>query len=133
MADEIPSRQRRVRYRGTHPRHVAERYKELDPAHQAQELDKVRARGNTPAGTHRPICVREVLEVLDPRPGDVGLDATLGFGGHAQAILPRLRPGGRLIGIDVDPLELPRTEARLRALGFGEDILLIRRMNFAGL
>ena len=133
MADEIPSRQRRVRYRGTHPRHFAERYKELDPAHHAQELDKVCARGNTPAGTHRPICVREVLEVLEPRPGEVGLDATLGFGGHAQAMLPRLRPGGRLIGLDVDPLELPRTEARLRALGFGEDVLVVRRMNFAGI
>jgi 16S rRNA (cytosine1402-N4)-methyltransferase len=133
VADEIPHRQRRVRYKGTHPRHYAERYKELDPERHAQELDKVRARGDTPAGTHRPTCVQEILKVLDPRPGDVGLDATLGFGGHAQAILPRLRPGGRLIGIDVDPLELPRTEARLRALGFGEDVLVIRRMNFAGL
>ena len=133
MVDEIPRRQRRVRYKGTHPRRYAERYKELDPEHHAQELDTVRARGDTPAGTHRPICVQEVLEVLDPRPGDVGLDATLGFGGHAQAILPRLRPGGRLIGIDVDPAELPRTEARLRALGFGEDALVVRRMNFAGL
>jgi 16S rRNA (cytosine1402-N4)-methyltransferase len=133
VTDENPRRQRRARYKGTHPRHYAERYKELDPEHHAQELDKVRARGDTPAGTHRPICVREVLEVLDPRPGDAGLDATLGFGGHAQAILPRLRPGGRLIGIDVDPLELSRTEARLRALGFGEDILVVQRMNFAGL
>jgi 16S rRNA (cytosine1402-N4)-methyltransferase len=133
VADEIPRRQRRVRYKGTHPRHYAERYKELDPERHAQELDKVRARGDTPAGTHRPICLQEILEILDPRPGDVGLDATLGFGGHAQAILPRLRPGGRLVGIDVDPLELPRTEARLRALGFGEDVLVIRRMNFAGL
>ncbi|MBP2671527.1 MAG: rRNA ((1402)-N(4))-methyltransferase, partial [candidate division NC10 bacterium] len=133
MVDEIPRRQRRVRYKGTHPRRYGERYKELDPERHAQELDTVRARGDTPAGTHRPICVQEVLEVLDPRPGDVGLDATLGFGGHAQAILPRLRPGGRLIGIDVDPVELPRTEARLRALGFGEDALVVRRMNFAGL
>jgi len=133
VADEIPCRQRRVRYKGTHPHHYAERYKELDPKRHARELDKVRARGDTPVGTHRPICVQEVLEVLDPRPGDVGLDATLGFGGHAQEILPRLRPGGRLFGIDVDPVELPRTEARLRALGFGEDVLVIRRMNFAGL
>jgi len=133
VAEEIPRRQRRVRYKGTHPRRFAERYKELDPERHAEELDKVRARGDTPVGTHRPICVQEVLEVLDPRPGDVGLDATLGFGGHAQAILPRLRPGGRLFGIDVDPVELPRTEARLRALGFGEHVLVIRRMNFAGL
>jgi 16S rRNA (cytosine1402-N4)-methyltransferase len=73
------------------------------------------------------------LEILDPRPGDVGVDATLGFGGHAQEILPRILPGGRLFGIDVDPLELPRTEARLRGLGFSEDILVVRRMNFAGI
>jgi len=86
-------------------------------------MQKVMARGDTPAGTHRPICVREILEVLDPRPGEVGLDATLGFGGHAQEILPRLMPGGRLFGIDVDPVELPRTEARLRGLGFSEDVL----------
>ena len=67
------------------------------------------------------------------RPGDVGLDATLGYGGHAQEILPRLLPGGRLFGIDVDPLELPRTEARLRGLGFSEEVLVVRRMNFAGI
>jgi len=132
MVDEIQRGRRRVRYRGTHPRHYAERYKELDPERHARELEKVRVRGDTPAGTHRPICVREILEVLDPRSGDVGLDATLGFGGHAQEILPRLLPGGRLFGIDVDPLELPRTEARLRGLGFSADVLVVRRMNFAG-
>ena len=56
-----------------------------------------------------------------PRPGDVAVDCTLGGGGHARAILERLQPGGRLIGLDVDPIELPRTEARLRAAGFGAD------------
>jgi 16S rRNA (cytosine1402-N4)-methyltransferase len=133
MTDELRPRKRRVRYPGTHPRRFEEKYKELDPGRHALELDKVRGRGDTPAGTHRPICVREVLEILDPKPGEVGLDATLGYGGHAQEILPRLCPGGRLFGIDVDPLELPRTEARLRGLGFSEDVLVIRRMNFAGL
>jgi len=63
----------------------------------------------------------------------VALDATLGYGGHARELLPRLLPGGRLFGVDVDPLELPRTEARLRGLGYGEDVLTVRRMNFAGL
>ena len=133
MTDEIRCGKRRVRYKGTHPRRFEEKYKELNPERHAGEVQKVLARGDTPAGTHRPICVREVLAVLDPRPGEVGLDATLGFGGHAQEILPRLLPGGRLFGIDVDPLELPRTEARLRGLGFSEDVLVIRRMNFAGL
>ena len=133
MTDEQPRPQRRVRYKGTHPRQFQEKYKELDPAGHAAELDKVRERGHTPAGTHRPICVAEILEVLAPKPGEVGLDATLGYGGHAQELLPRLAPGGRLFGIDVDPLELPRTEARLRALGFSEEVLVVRRMNFAGL
>jgi 16S rRNA (cytosine1402-N4)-methyltransferase len=126
-------RQRRVRYKGTHPRRFEEKYKELDPVAHAAELQKVMERGHTPAGTHRPICVNEILEALAPKPGETGLDATLGFGGHAQEILPRLLPGGRLFGIDVDPLELPRTEARLRALGYGEDTLILRRMNFAGI
>jgi len=133
MTDDLTRPPRRARYKGTHPRQFQEKYKELDPAAHAGELDKVRERGHTPAGTHRPICVREILELLDPRPGQTGLDATLGYGGHAQELLPRLSPGGRLFGIDVDPLELPRTEARLRALGFGEDVLQVRRMNFAGL
>ena len=133
MAIDPPRPGRRVRYPGTHPRAFQEKYKELDPERHAAELEKVRARGHTPAGTHRPICVGEILEALDPRPGQRGLDATLGYGGHAQAILPRILPGGRLYGIDVDPLELPRTEARLRALGFTEEVLVLRRMNFAGL
>ncbi len=132
MSDE-PEHKRRIRYKGTHPRGFQEKYKELDPQVHTGELEKVRERGHTPAGTHRPICVQEILELLDPQPGEVGLDATLGFGGHAEAILPRLRPGGRLFGIDVDPLELPRTEARLRGLGFGPELLVTRRMNFAGL
>ena len=130
--DESP-RPRRVRYQGTHPRRFEEKYKELAPEAHAAELEKVRGRGHTPAGTHRSVMVQEILEVLAPQPGEVALDATLGYGGHTAELLPRLLPGGRLYGVDVDPLELPRTEARLRALGFGEDVLAVRRMNFAGL
>lgn len=133
MADETQPHKRRVRYKGANPRQFQDKYKELNPERHAQELQKVRERGHTPAGTHRPICVREILDILDPKPGDTGLDATLGYGGHASEILPRLLPGGRLFALDVDPIELPRTEARLRALGFGEDVLVVRRMNFAGL
>jgi 16S rRNA (cytosine1402-N4)-methyltransferase len=129
-AEPIPHR-RRVRYSGTHPRRFEEKYKELDPAAHADEIHKVLQRGQTPAGMHRPICVAEILGLLRPAPGETGLDATLGFGGHAAQILPRLAPGGRLFGIDVDSLELPRTEARLRALGFDAGQLLVRRMNFA--
>lgn len=132
MTDETQHK-RRIRYKGTHPRHFQEKYKELDPQAHGQELAKVRERGHTPAGTHRPICVDEILEILKPQPGEVGLDATLGYGGHAQEVLARIQPGGRLFGLDVDPLELPRTEARLRSLGFGPETLVMKRMNFAGL
>jgi len=133
MPDEAAPHQRRVRYAGRHPRRFEEKYKELQPEQHPDELRKVLERGQTPAGMHRPICVREILAALKPHPGEVALDATLGFGGHAQAVLARLAPGGRLFGIDVDPLELPRTEARLRSLGFGDSVLAVRRMNFAGL
>ena len=85
------------------------------------------------APTHRPIMVDEVLRCLQPVAGDVAVDCTLGGGGHAQAILERVRPGGRLIGLDVDPLELPRTEARLRAAGFAAETFVARHGNFAGL
>ena len=131
MTEADPAHRRRVRYAGTHPKRFAEKYKELDPARHADEVDKVLQRGQTPAGMHRPICVAEILAVLAPVPGEVGLDATLGFGGHAQELLARLQPGGRLFAIDVDPLELPRTESRLRGLGFGEAALCVRRMNFS--
>lgn len=133
MSQDDPPRQRRPRYKGTHPRRFEEKYKELAPDQHGAEQAKVMARGHTPAGTHRSIMVAEILAVLAPKPGDVALDATLGYGGHARELLPRLLPGGRLFGVDVDPLELPRTEARLRGLGFGEDVFIARRMNFAGL
>jgi 16S rRNA (cytosine1402-N4)-methyltransferase len=124
---------RRPRYRGTHPRSFHEKYKELNPERYADDVDRVIARGATPAGTHRPIMVAEVLEALAPEPGETAVDATLGYGGHARALLPTLLPGGRLYGLDVDPLELPRTEARLRAEGFGPDVLAVRRTSFAAL
>ena len=131
VTDDAAPHQRRVRYAGTHPRSFKEKYKELDPARHADELQKVLQRGQTPAGTHRSICIDEILDILRPRPGERALDATLGFGGHAQEILPCLLPGGRLLGVDVDPIELPRTEARLRALGFAANELVVRRINFS--
>jgi len=99
----------------------------------APDIEKILKSGKTPAGSHRPICVREILEVLCLKPGQTGVDATLGFGGHSREILQRIRPGGRLFAIDVDPIEIVRAEARLRALGFSEKELIIRRTNFAGI
>ena len=124
---------RRVRYQGTHPKKFEEKYKELDPSAHADEVLKVMQRGQTPAGMHRPICVEEILSLLRPQPGETGLDATLGFGGHTQELLPLIAPNGRLFALDVDPLELPLTEARLRKLGFDEAALQVRRMNFSGI
>jgi 16S rRNA (cytosine1402-N4)-methyltransferase len=124
---------RRPRYAGRNPRRFEEKYKERNPARYAETVAKVLAAGKTPAGTHRPIMVEEVLEVLAPRAGEIAVDCTLGYGGHAQELLARLQPGGRLLGLDADPLELPQTEARLRGWGFGPDIFTAHRSNFAGL
>lgn len=124
---------RRVRYAGKYPRRFAEKYKEHDPNQYAETVAKVLAAGKTPAGTHRPIMVAEVLQLLDPRPGEIAVDCTLGYGGHARALLNRVLPGGKLVGLDADPIELPKTEARLRALGFGPESFRACRSNFAGL
>ena len=64
----------------------------------------------------------EVVAVLDPQPGQVLLDCTLGGGGHASALAERLLPGGRLIGLDQDPDAL--AEAGRRLLPFGEAVVL---------
>ena len=106
MADDAPTdhddstgrpSRRRQRYRGTHPRHHDEKYKELAPELHPETVAKVLASGKTPAGQHRPVLVAEVLQTLSPQPGERGADVTLGHGGHAEAVLSRLQPGGRLL------------------------------------
>lgn len=124
---------RRPRYRGKNPRRFEEKYKERAPALHAATIAKVIASGKTPAGTHRPIMVAEILEVLAPQAGEMAIDCTLGYGGHAQEILRRIQPGGKLFGLDADPLELPKTEARLHSLGYGPEVFAAHRINFAGL
>jgi 16S rRNA (cytosine1402-N4)-methyltransferase len=121
-------RRRRVRYSGTHPRRFEERYKELQPDRYPQMQEHVRAQGRTPAGTHVPVLLREVLECLRPQPGDVVVDCTLGYGGHAAEFLKRIGPDGRLVGLDVDGQEIERTRVRLEGMNFR---LSARRMNFA--
>ena len=128
-----PPHQRRPRYRGRNPRAFHEKYKEHDPARFPGTVAKVVARGKTPAGTHRPIMCAEVLEALDPRPGQYAVDCTLGYGGHAEELLRALAPGGHLLALDADPLEGNRTVARLRGAGFGADVFTWERRNFAGL
>src|SRR6516162_6519811 len=128
----IPHR-RRPRYSGKNPRRFEDKYKEHDPQRYADTVAKVLAAGKTPAGTHRPIMVAEILEVLAPKPGELAVDCTLGYGGHAREILAQIQPGGRLLGLDADPLELPKTEARMRDAGFGPETFSATRSNFAGL
>lgn len=131
MNSEKPKR--RQRYRGKNPRHFSEKYKERAPERYAEDVARIIASGRTPAGMHLPVLVSEVMEVLSPQPGELAVDCTLGYGGHAVEFLRRIQPGGRLIGLDVDPVELPKTEARLRALGFDADAFTAHRTNFAKL
>ncbi len=128
-----PPHRRRIRYSGKNPRRFEEKYKERNPQRYAETVAKVLASGRTPAGTHRPIMVTEILAVLAPRPGELAVDCTLGYGGHAQEIIDKIQPGGRLLGLDADPIELPKTEGRLRAAGFGPEVFTAIRSNFAGL
>jgi 16S rRNA (cytosine1402-N4)-methyltransferase len=131
MDNEEAKPPRRKRYKGTHPKSFKEKYKELQPEKYAEDIEKVMQKGRTPAGMHRSICVNEIMEFLQITPGQTGLDATLGYGGHSLEILKRLTPGGRLYAIDVDPYELPRTRERLESLGYGPDVLAIKQMNFS--
>ncbi|MBT5926152.1 MAG: 16S rRNA (cytosine(1402)-N(4))-methyltransferase RsmH [Verrucomicrobia bacterium] len=134
MSEESPApHRRRPRYSGRNPRRFEEKYKEHRPDQYSDDVAKVIASGKTPAGSHRSIMVREILEVLKPLPGETAIDATLGYGGHAVEILHKLLPGGRLLGLDADPIELPKTESRMREMGFGPEQLTLMRSNFAGL
>lgn len=131
MDNQEPKHQRRPRYKGTHPKAYKDKYKELQPEKYADTVEKVIQKGSTPVGMHRSICVDEILEFLAIKPGQTGLDATLGFGGHSQAMLKCLAGQGHLYATDVDAIELPRTAARLAQAGFGPEILTIRHLNFS--
>lgn len=124
---------RRVRYKGTHPRRFEEKYKELNPQKYQGDVDKIIQSGKTPAGMHISIMVNEILEFLQIQPGQIGLDATLGYGGHTRRMLEKLEGKGHMYATDVDPIESEKTRQRLADLGFGPEILTIKRMNFANL
>lgn len=121
---------RRVRYSGTHPRHFSEKYKEHQPEKYADVVEKVIRKGSTPAGMHISICVKEILDFLQIQPGQKGLDATLGYGGHTLEMLKCLKGEGHIYGLDVDPIESAKTKERLKNLGYGEDILTVKLLNF---
>jgi len=131
MDNQEQKRQRRIRYNGTHPKTFKEKYKELQPEKYADTVAKVIQKGNTPAGMHLSICVKEILNFLQITPGQTGLDATLGYGGHTLEMLKCLDSKGHLYAIDADPIELPRTQERLELLGYGPEIITIKQMNFS--
>ncbi len=131
MDEQTPKIPRRIRYKGTHPKSFKDKYKELSPEQYAHDIAKVMQQGRTPAGMHRSICVNEILEFLQIVPGQTGLDATLGYGGHSLEMLKCLVPGGKLYATDVDPFELPRTRDRLASFGYGPEVLIVRKMNFS--
>jgi 16S rRNA (cytosine1402-N4)-methyltransferase len=131
MDNQEQKHQRRPRYKGTHPKTFKEKYKEQQPEKYADTIAKVIQKGSTPAGMHRSICVDEILEFLQITPGQTGLDATLGYGGHTLEMLKCLDSKGHLYATDVDTIELPRTQERLASLGYGPEILTIKQMNFS--
>lgn len=131
--EQEQTHKRRVRYKGTHPRKYEEKYKELNPEKYQDEVAKIRENGKTPAGTHIPIMVKEILEFLQIQPGQIGYDATLGYGGHSGKMLEQLQGKGHLYATDVDPIESEKTVARLAAQGYGSELFTLRRMNFANL
>lgn len=124
---------RRVRYKGTHPRRYEEKYKEHNPEKYAETVEKVISKGSTPAGMHISICVKEILQFLQIQPGQKGLDATLGYGGHTRKMLECLQGQGHMYSLDVDPIEIVKTRERLRKAGYGEEILTIIQENFANI
>ena len=121
---------RRVHYSGTHPKRFEEKYKEHDPEKYADTIEKVISKGSTPAGMHISICVNEILDFLQIQPGQQGLDATLGYGGHTRRMLEKLQGKGHMYALDVDPIEIVKTKKSLEDAGYGEDILTIKQTNF---
>lgn len=122
---------RRQRYKGTYPRKFEEKYKEHEPEKYADTVEKVIRKGSTPAGMHISVCVDEILGILKIKPGEKGLDLTLGYGGHTRRMLEQLKGEGHICGLDVDPIEIRKTEERLKSLGYGEDVLTVLQENFS--
>ena len=121
---------RRVRYKGKYPKKFEEKSKELQPEKYQDTIEHVIRKGNTPAGMHISIMVKEILDFLQIVPGEQGFDATLGYGGHTRAMLECLKGQGHIWATDVDPEESAKTKKRLEDLGFGEDLLTVRLQNF---
>ena len=122
---------RRVRYKGTHPKKFSEKYKEHQPEKYKDDIEKIISKGKTPAGMHISIMVDEILDFLKIEPGEVGYDATLGYGGHTEKMMEKLSGKGKMYATDVDREESAKAKKRLADKGYGEEILTIKNMNFA--
>ncbi|WP_024864920.1 16S rRNA (cytosine(1402)-N(4))-methyltransferase RsmH [Butyrivibrio sp. FCS014] len=130
---EEKQHKRRAHYSGKYPKRFEEKYKEMDPEKYKDTVTHVISKGSTPAGMHISIMVKEILDFLDIKPGQRGLDCTLGYGGHSRKMLEKLEGQGHLTGLDVDPIESTKTVARIRDAGYGEDIFGFRLINFANI
>ena len=122
---------RRVRYSGKYPKKFEEKYKEHNPEKYQDTIAHVIEKGSTPAGMHISIMVDEILDFLQIKPGQQGLDATLGYGGHTSAMLEKLHGQGHIYGLDVDPIESVKTKERLAKKGYDESIVTVKLINFA--
>lgn len=125
-----PQHKRRVRYKGTHPRTYAEKYKEHNPEKYQDTIEKVIRKGSTPAGMHISIMVNEILDFLEIQPEQKGLDATLGYGGHTSKMLEKLSGKGHVYGLDIDPIEIEKTKKRLEDKGFDGEVFTAVNINF---
>ena len=115
--NQAQQHKRRVRYKGKYPKKFEEKYKELQPEKYQDTVQHVIRKGNTPAGMHISIMVKEILDFLQIQPGETGFDATLGYGGHTKAMLECLHGEGDIYATDVDPEESAKTRKRLEEVG----------------
>ena len=127
---EEKQHKRRVHYSGKYPKKFEEKYKEHNPEKYGDTVAHVIEKGSTPAGMHISIMVNEILDFLQIKPGQQGLDCTLGYGGHSRKMLEQLHGEGRLVSLDIDPIESEKTVKRLRDAGFGEDNFQFCLTNF---
>src|SRR5437588_12660572 len=103
------------------------RKKKKRPFHRPRP--RPRGKRSTAPGEHRAVMLEEVLAALDPKPGEVVVDCTLGFAGHAAELLRRVGPTGKLIALDLDPANLAPARERLAAVSPNFEL---HHANFAG-
>jgi 16S rRNA (cytosine1402-N4)-methyltransferase len=92
-------------------------------------MHRHRGRRSTPPGGHRPVLLESVLAALDPKPGEVVVDCTLGYAGHSAEFLRRIGPAGKLIALDLDAANLPPAYEKLAAISPNFEL---HHANFAG-